>query len=82
MEHRAWFAALLVCSIPASGCALAGVLSAPDREFIQTQEQHRQQELNRLLHQQAIEAHERAVRAHHETATQHSTPPAPEPPAP
>jgi hypothetical protein len=76
MRSRPTFVGLLVLGTIFSGCTLTGVLSAPDPDALELLEQQRRQELLRAAEQQALDAHEKAVRSHADT-----TPPPP-PPSP
>jgi predicted small lipoprotein YifL len=61
--------ALLVVSASLAGCGLTRYLSVPDTEHLDLLEQQRQQEEVRSMEQQAMQAHEQAMRMHREMAS-------------
>jgi hypothetical protein len=61
-------AAPLVFGVALGGCGLTRYLSAPDTEHLDLLEQQRQQEVVRSMEQQAMQAHEQAMRTHREMA--------------
>jgi outer membrane biogenesis lipoprotein LolB len=68
-----------VVGVQLGGCALTTVLRPADDEVLEQLNRQRQQELLRALHEQAVQAHQDAVRAHHALSVPPIIPPQPQP---